>query len=371
MNVTKRLPSVFDRVLSPTQQILNSAAEHRFSSLVRFFVYVALVVHLGFVTIFFVLNIHSLMLVNIGSVTIYMVAIWLGRNKHLDLAFLLCTVEILIHAALASLLLGWGSGFHYYISVMALFIFFHPSRRLLLKLAGAVAMFCLYVVLFAAAQRLPTMAAVSPEILSLFERLNLATFFMINVLLGYIYNKAVEDVEVQLRSVNRQLDRLARTDTLTGLLNRRSMVEILDDACHHLEITPQPFTLILGDVDNFKQINDVYGHHCGDLVLKELSQLLRLSVRVQDQIARWGGEEFLIFLPDTTRDEAMIVAERVRRGLEDHEWHCGELQMPVTMSFGVSGYRWGDSIERTVMTADRALYSGKAQGKNCVVAALD
>jgi diguanylate cyclase len=369
MSVGSRLPEAVAHMLSPTQQILHSAASHRFSFLVRFFVYVALFVHSSFIVIFWAVGIHGLALLNGLSVMVYVLSVWLARRKQLDLAFFLCTAEILVHAAIATLVLGWESGFHYYISVMALFIFFHPSRRLWLKLVSAVGMLCLYVLLFTASQAIQPNPVVSTDFLSLFERLNLSTFFLINVLLGFVYNKAVEDVEVQLRSANRQLDYLARTDALTGLLNRRSMLELLDRTLLRMDRAEHSFALILGDIDNFKSINDQHGHHCGDVVLKEMANLLRLSVRVQDQIARWGGEEFLIFLPDTGREDAMIVAERVRKALEEHVCICGDLHLSVTMSFGVSEYSAGETIERTVMTADRALYAGKARGKNCVVLA--
>ncbi|MCB0116288.1 MAG: GGDEF domain-containing protein [Caldilineaceae bacterium] len=368
MSVVTDGRQVLAQELSPTQQILRSAARQRFTLLVRFFVYVALCVHACFIAIFWTIGVDSLAWINVGSVMIYMIAIWLGKRGQLDLAFFLCAAEILVHAAIATLVLGWASGFHYYISVIALFSFFHPSRRLVFKLLGAVTMFVLYVSLFGVSRGIAN-PAISTALLTFFERVNLFTFFLINVLLGFVYTRAVEDVELQLRSVNRHLDYLARTDTLTGLLNRRSMHEMLERALLRVDAR-NPFAVILGDIDDFKRINDQYGHHCGDLVLKEMAQLLRISVRAQDQIARWGGEEFLIFLPDTDREDAMIVAERVRKALEGHVCLCGDLRLSVTMSFGVSDHRLGDGLERTVMVADRALYAGKAQGKNCVVAAV-
>ncbi len=364
-------PSIAVPGPSPTEQVLDSAARQRFVFLVRFFVYIALAVHVALALIMVSLDIMNLAVINVGSICIYIVAIFMGRRNHIDFAYLLCTFEVLAHAVIATLILGWMSGFHYYVSVIALFGFFHPSRRLWPKLVGAVIMFALYAMLFAVAQRTQVSAHVSLDLQSAFEKLNLAIFFIVNVLLGLMYTKAVEDVETRLRSANRRLDRMARTDALTGLLNRHSMVELLTRAVTDVEQGSHTFTLILGDVDDFKSINDQYGHNCGDQVLNEVADLLRLSVRMPDQIARWGGEEFLIFLPDTGAAASMLVADRIRRRLEDHVTLCGGIQISVTMSFGVSQYRANETFERTILGADRALYAGKAQGKNCVVLAAE
>ncbi|MGC8871271.1 MAG: sensor domain-containing diguanylate cyclase [Caldimicrobium sp.] len=166
------------------------------------------------------------------------------------------------------------------------------------------------------------------------------------------------------KELEKSLYEAAITDYLTGLYNRRYLELFLKREKAISDRYNLPFSIILLDLDNFKLINDIYGHEIGDKVLVEVAKLLKDNLRSTDIIGRWGGEEFLIILPNTNFEQALNVAEKLRALL------C-TLSIPpverITASFGVSEYKKEEPYEKTLKRADLALYKAKAEGKNCVV----
>lgn len=120
------------------------------------------------------------------------------------------------------------------------------------------------------------------------------------------------------------------------------------------------------DLDYFKKINDEYGHDCGDLVLKDTAMIMRQVVRRQDCVSRWGGEEFLVFLPKTTLAQAIDIAELLRRGIEEHAFVCKKTPLKATMTLGIAMYKNGLSLDEVIKNADIAVYQGKKNGRNQV-----
>jgi len=165
------------------------------------------------------------------------------------------------------------------------------------------------------------------------------------------------------------LDRLARTDALTGLFNRRAVTDAFAREQLRVQRGAAPFSVVLADVDHFKQVNDRHGHDIGDTVLKQVAASMRASAREVDQVARWGGEEFLALLPECTRDEAAAIAERMRARLHALSIDANGQELAVTASFGVTTLQPGDAIEPCIRRADEALYQAKQSGRDRVVAA--
>lgn len=162
-----------------------------------------------------------------------------------------------------------------------------------------------------------------------------------------------------LKKYNKKLEKLSNTDTLTQLYNRRKLDELLNEAKNN------KFSLILLDIDHFKEVNDIHGHLEGDKVLIEMSKLLRNSLNKNDVIGRWGGEEFLIICKNTTEREASIIALRLKNIIENHDFKIRK----ITTSFGVSEARKDFDIKDILANADIALYKAKEKGRNAVVAA--
>jgi diguanylate cyclase len=156
-------------------------------------------------------------------------------------------------------------------------------------------------------------------------------------------------------------------DTLTRLLNRRYLETILRRQTDISMKQGFPYSILILDLDHFKQVNDTYGHEIGDAVLKQFSELLLLSVRSSDFIFRYGGEEFLIVLSNVDRQKAGNIAEKIRQKCEDHVFQLPTHQ-PIrkTCSIGVASYSGHPDFKRIIQQADLAMYEAKAHGRNQV-----
>lgn len=169
----------------------------------------------------------------------------------------------------------------------------------------------------------------------------------------------------RLATLNSELDRLSRIDALTGLHNRRHLNEVLEALVSASTRHGDHFAVLLADIDHFKQINDQYGHHVGDEVLCACAQAVKDSLRTEDSVARWGGEEFLVALPGVDLDGAIVVANRVRKAVSDTSVTVDDGEARVTLTIGVALWTAG-SAEATVNRADAALYLGKKSGRDTV-----
>ncbi len=161
------------------------------------------------------------------------------------------------------------------------------------------------------------------------------------------------------------LQKLATTDSLTRSLNRRGIETALSTLIQNLTPEQKNLSALMFDIDYFKQINDTFGHNQGDLVLKQMVLCARACTRKTDLIGRWGGEEFLILLPDTELKAAYKIAELIRKTIENTHFSDIEGQS-ITASFGVGHYRLKENQNQFIERIDKALYAAKAQGRNCV-----
>ncbi len=185
--------------------------------------------------------------------------------------------------------------------------------------------------------------------------------------------KRILALEQSLRAANRRNELLSQTDALTGTYNRRHLMQRLPQEAERARRFRHSLSLVLCDVDHFKQVNDTHGHQVGDQVLQGVAQYLRETVRTEiDWVARYGGEEFVIVLPETPLSGALVVAEKIRAGLAATELAIGNLVLKVTASFGVAGFDQlepGDVaiVDRLIAQADACLYKAKSSGRNRVV----
>lgn len=165
------------------------------------------------------------------------------------------------------------------------------------------------------------------------------------------------------------IEEMAATDELTGLLNRHAFSILIDKFLAEYRRTPQPIAMLLSDIDHFKRVNDQHGHPVGDRVLVAVTELLAGGLRQSDLAVRWGGEEFLLVLRNCDRAEAIRIAENLCQKIAATPIDVNGLQIPVTISIGISEYAGSESPYQTVSRADSALYSAKSGGRNRVEAA--
>jgi len=175
----------------------------------------------------------------------------------------------------------------------------------------------------------------------------------------------------ELIKAKKKLELAARTDPLTELSNRREILENIGKEKIRCERNHRPFTLLMGDLDDFKGYNDKHGHDCGDFLLVTVAKIMKSLVRKQDSVARWGGEEFLLLLPETDLEGGRTTAEKIRQAIAHHPFTYNDSPLTVTITFGVSmyGITCSRDIDECIKTVDLAMYKGKKKGKNCVVTA--
>lgn len=198
----------------------------------------------------------------------------------------------------------------------------------------------------------------------------LISLFMLTVA-SYFYTRRVQAYETELWEKNRELERLATHDSLTGIMNRRLFLSISNKYFHTAKRNDENFFFFMLDIDNFKLINDTYGHHIGDEVLKELTERIASTLRKNDLFGRLGGEEFGIGLVALNLNHAMVAAEKIRRCIADKLFIIEGIEMSVTLSIGVSESQNYHSLSDLMNGADKALYIAKASGRNVIKSEYD
>jgi len=190
---------------------------------------------------------------------------------------------------------------------------------------------------------------------------------IINLLLSLLTTIIVVVIaHIAINRYQRNLNDIASLDKLTGITSRNGFDSTYERTIRTSERRGEKVCALLVDIDNFKAINDEYGHLAGDEVLSNVAQLMQQNIRNSDQLCRWGGEEFLILLPDCDLTFAQALAERIRIAIEQHDVEIGSERIQVTASFGATLYRDSDNQHNLFERADQALYAAKEKGRNRV-----
>lgn len=355
--------------------------------------------HFVFLLFFIGFRVDPLMYFNIGSVSFYIilaiVVIIVKGIKHYILTVVAIFTEVVVHAVLCTLLLGVDTFFVLYpiiaLPVCGYFLFFNvKNRKTFLKTVISFVIITFIVTGIAVGVSefyggaIPTNVAV----LSRREKMMLRVvniFFAALVLYGFttMFYVEMNSLMARLRESTDQLKYTATHDALTGLTNRRSFWEYFDVLCND----EKHYNIAMGDLDNFKKINDTYGHGCGDLVLKSVSAVILDTTGDNEIACRWGGEEMvLVFMGD--RDDALKRLEEIRRKIQSLSLSYAGLDIHVTMTFGFADSeeievaasesnlekkdeseevkkRFG--VESLISMVDKRLYTGKSNGKNVIV----
>ena len=194
---------------------------------------------------------------------------------------------------------------------------------------------------------------------------NNAAVFLSVIAISYIFSHRENEAESKLMKYNDKLVKEANTDQLTGLHNRRRALEMLDEIKNASYLGA--VTVVMGDIDFFKKVNDTYGHDVGDVVLKSIADSMRLICGSKSFLTRWGGEEFLLIFIGKNGDEALTDVEALRRHIMDNPIVVNGTSISITMTFGLAEYDFGGDVNKAIKEADDKLYMGKESGRNRVV----
>lgn len=201
---------------------------------------------------------------------------------------------------------------------------------------------------------------------SIYDMFLFLLFIIIGYILVFVGIYSASQI-VSMKYDMEQLDLISKTDPLTGLYNRRYIIGKLENELEDYKKTKNNFSIILADIDHFKYINDTFGHNFGDQVLKSVSKNLLATVQDKGIVSRWGGEEFLILLPETNILPAKTLAENIRQSIQNEIIIYDDSPVSVTLTLGVTVNKDFETIDDTIRNSDNALYSGKNNGRNCVV----
>ena len=350
------MSAALDRLLTAER---HGHSQRSFWEVLRQMVLIAVLLHLLLILLFVLAGVTAMAWINSGSALLLaLCARMLGKRRNVP-AMALIVAETLGHAVAAVAVVGWDSGFHYYIIPLVASVVANESRSNWGKaaLVGAVGIF--YILLDAFGRLVEPMHPIDAETLALLRYFNLAVTFAILGFTSLSYQWRVKKAEQSLHA-------RATTDPLTGLYNRSRLLEIARYEQLQRKRRGGSLCVLLGDIDWFKAINDNHGHASGDQVLCAVSKALRGAVREQDCVARWGGEEFLILLPDTPLAAAAEVADRIRACVAELRLAAEVEELRCTLTLGVAAHREPEDIERCISRADAALYRGKAAGRNRV-----
>ncbi len=318
--------------------------------------------HFSYIVIFVLTGVYPLAVYNIASVCFYLAMGQSVERGYYRMAVTCVHFEVCVFAVVCTLSAGWDIGISPYLIAMTSLTYFCPFKHKYVPYLFAGFEICVFLAL-----RLYTGFA-CPDFLAVSEKealwisiFSICACFTI-ILYAAVSSKLSAAVSRQeLQDENRSLSTLANYDQLTGLLSRHAFLK----RAEHCQASSA--VLVLSDIDDFKVVNDTWGHSCGDKILSETAELIRSFLGGNVDVCRWGGEEFVFLFRDTPLKDVLVKLQELCDTVAGHNFCCDDKKLHITMTFGVSPSGEGASPEEIIALADRQMYKGKTEGKNRVV----
>lgn len=275
-------------------------------------------------------------------------------------------VGMLVWIATSMHYFGWEVGTQIYLTVLLILCFFSTHENYLNIWLMALCFAFVHILLYNVFRFEEPILSLSNAELFMFQTVNTSIAFGGIAVVANSFSRDTQKMEGKLIDYNNRLQRQANTDDLTGLYNRRKAMEYLENEADNAQ-NEWGFSLCICDIDFFKKVNDTYGHHMGDEVLKAVAGVFQSSVRESDLVARWGGEEFLLLFPGCNGDHAFLKLEEIQRRIRMLEIWEGDACIKITMTFGLSEFNFSAGLTATLKEVDEKLYKGKAAGRDCII----
>lgn len=326
---------------------------------------ILLITHIFLLLTFYYFHVTILFRYNIFSLLFYLCCFLILRLKGKKLFLCLAYIEIFLHMLLATTLIGMNSGFQIYLFVLIAISFYidyldfkdsnHPQRRMALINLFLIPAFLVGELLYFQDKK-PSYPMTRADTIMILSNVNLLLVFFALFFFLFNYSEKVMQSEILLKKE-------AQRDYLTGMYNRLYMMPKIE----HLNLKKHRYWIAILDIDNFKLINDKYGHDCGDYVLKNIAAMIRSHIASYDA-CRWGGEEFLLLgkLPEAGNGQVGLL-EELRREIKNKEFTYDNQKIRVTATIGTAVYEESMSKNDWIRAADDFLYQGKQNGKNRVI----
>lgn len=329
--------------------------------------------HVFYVFYFHAIGSYFMSFFNVFSVAFYIALFVVFLNKKYMGVMIFLFTEVCVHSFFAAVVVGLNSGFDLFIICVVFSIFFvknitQASRKVIYALYAfafvtlisiQLAPYCFDLSMFR--------VLLAEEQISFIFIFNAALAFIMVLFFSVIFLDDVEKDKIILKRQNARLLELARVDSLTGLLNRRAMKQRLENAFYTKSNYGVEFVVAIMDIDNFKQINDQFGHSCGDQVVKRLASIVQRKVRETDYVCRWGGDEVLILLNKASLEGAVSTMKRIFYQISNTKMKYDQNDLNITVTIGICSSKGYYLLQDIIVEADRRLYSGKRKGKNRIV----
>ncbi len=330
-------------------------------------------IHCIYVIYFYFIGSKFMSILNIFSIIFYLVLLFVFSYKKTHNIINYFIIEVCIQAFFAALTIGTGNGFEMFL-VCTVFGSYHLAMVVHSKKKAAYITTGFAFTLLIAIRFLPNYIDISPirvypndgYLDFIFVLNSVAAFATVGLMIYIFFNALVMDKE-KLKLQNDHLSELANKDSLTQLLNRRAMKQRLELAVDRKQNLNVEFVIAIVDVDDFKQINDRYGHDCGDMVLKNVVGVIRENVRETDYVSRWGGDEILILFNKSSMAGVVTCVERIHNEIAENSFEYNGEALVVTITAGICQSDNYFMYQDVILEADRRLYDGKHKGKNRIV----
>ncbi|MBQ7707161.1 MAG: GGDEF domain-containing protein [Lachnospiraceae bacterium] len=331
-------------------------------------------IHTFFLILFIIGGVQPLVIYNVFVVAFYifMGLVW-ARQEKLTYIFVALLIEVMFHAVFATLLSGWAPGFMIYTIVLIPVCFYMAytlegiNKSLEIALFASIGISVIYIAVLVITRHVAPVRNMNSVIDEIFFYINNVIALIFSTVFSMLYIIEIKIKQSSLMGENVELEEQANYDKLTHLLNRNSMDKFLSDTIEYSERENKDFCILMADIDDFKQVNDTYGHDCGDEVLKKIAAIISNDVRQGDLVFRWGGEEMLVLIKADMK-AAKNVAHRICNHVATSITRHKDIDIRVTITIGVAAYIKGMSAEELIKQADVKLYYGKNHGKDQVVA---
>ena len=278
---------------------------------------------------------------------------------------LICTGLQLLWVIVFVVLYGWDCGIQHLMFEMMVLVYFAVYNSVGYKIIYTVFLFAVRFSLFIYCRMNISVLVLSETATVILQIINTIVTFVLMAVACSMFSSNVESAEKKLVLYNEKLKKQAGTDPLTGLWNRRQMLQYITE--QRDRYPDMAFTIGMGDIDFFKKINDHWGHDCGDAVLVWLTRFMSRELSEYARICRWGGEEFIFFFPRMNGDEVCLIFNDLRIKLSNDLFDWRGEWIPITMTFGVEENDFQSSMDTLLKNVDHKLYIGKEQGRDRVI----
>ena len=336
------------------------------------FIYAAcILIHAVMAVLFYGYGVDALMYYNIGSVVFYismLIAVSAVKSKTLSLIDIVIG-EVMVFSITATVAVGWNCGFSLYLMTILPAPFFMPNEKLSSSLFTSLTIAAAFisVTIYASDPEVITHRIENETQITKVCILNVVVTTLILLYLAMMYVVSHKLIRKLMNEKAEELKMLASIDPLTQLFNRRAMTEYIRQVHESAEETGRTYAIVIADIDNFKKINDNYGHSLGDEVLKKVSATMTADIPSEGYICRWGGEEVLFIPPECREERAAIISEQIRSDISHLRFTSKGVEFSVSMTFGLVSADLQKDYEVSLNLADDYLYCGKENGKNIVV----